>query len=108
MNAGINEVDSAILYGRDPSTALNTIIQSDTTRKMEMRFDRSYIHIHFLPLSSDGIRLLRLLALPHWREKILGALFTEDQRVKGYGFMEYDAQIGDCFVLSFLDSDIAR
>lgn len=108
MNAGINDVDSAIMFGRNITAAFDTVIQSDTTKKMEMRFDRSFIHIHFLPLAVDGIQLLRILALPNWREKLLGTLFTQNQRVKGYGFMEYDAQIGDRFVLSFLDSDIAR
>ena len=31
---------------------------------MELRFDRIYPHIHFIPMDRQGIRLLRILSLP--------------------------------------------
>lgn len=108
MNAGIDEVTSALLLGSGPDVALQTLIESDKGRRMEMRFDRIYPHIHFIPMDQNGIRLLRILTLPDWSGKVLGALFAPQMRPQGYGFMEYDAFWENTYIYSHLDSDIAR
>ncbi len=108
MNAGIQEVSSALLLGKDAGIAMQTLLESDKTRKKEMRFDKIYQRIHFIPLNQDGARLLRILVLPDWQEKILGQLFLPDMRPRGYGRMEYDAYIEGTYIYSHLDSDIAR
>ncbi len=87
---------------------MQTILESDRSRKKEMRFDKIYPHIHFIPLNGDGTRLLRMLILPDWREKILGLLFAPEMRLRGHGFMEYDACLDGTYIYSQLDSDIAR
>jgi len=108
MNAGLNDFPSAMLLGNNPNIALQTLIESDKSRRLEMRFDRIYQHIHFIPLDQDGIRLMKILTTPDWNEKILSVLFTPEMRPAGYGFMEYDAYWNKTYIYSHLDSDIAR
>ncbi|MDR3314321.1 MAG: hypothetical protein LBS96_07695 [Oscillospiraceae bacterium] len=106
-NAGLSDVNSALLLGNNPDVALQTILESDKNRRA-LRFDGVYQHVHFLPLNPDGIRLLKLLTLPNWNEKIRAALFSPEMRPQGFGFMEYDAVANGTFILSHLDGDLAR
>ena len=108
MNAGIDQVKSAMLLGTTPDIALETLIQSDKSRRLELRFDKIYHHIHFIPMDTNGIRLVKILTLPDWNERVLRALFSDNMRPKGYGFMEYDAFWEGTYFYSHLDSDIAR
>ena len=108
MNAGIQSIDSAILLGESYDTALTTLLESEKSRRLELRFDGIYRHIHFVPMNASGIRQLRLLTVSDWNEKLLELLFDPDIRSYNRGFMEYDASIGDTCILSHLDGDIAR
>jgi hypothetical protein len=108
MNAGLKEIDSAILLGSDEGVALRTVLESDKSRHQNGRMDRVYQHIHFVPLNGDGIRLLKILTLPDWNEKLLDSLFESAQRPKGFGFMEYDAYANGKYIYSYLDGDLAR
>jgi len=105
-NAGLREVNSMLLLASDPMIALRTILESD--KRNELRLDTIYSYVHYIPLDSEGVRLLRILVLPNWKEKILSALFRPDLRPSGHGSMEYDAIAGGVCVLSHLDSDLAR
>lgn len=108
LNANIPEIDTAVLFGRSEEVALKTLIQSDKSRRMEFRFDAIYRHIYFVPMEEAGIRQLRLLTLPDWREKLLDLLFYPEVRSFGRGLFEYDACVNGVYVLSHLDGDIAR
>ena len=108
MNSGIARVDRALLLGESMDVALQTLLDSDRSPRMDMRFDRIYPHIHFVPLDQQGIRLLNLLSCPNWNEQILGALFPEQWRSEAPGVIEYDARNEDTYILSHLDGDIAR
>ena len=108
MNAGVASVDHALLFGADLDTALSTLLESDQSRRMELRFDRIYPHIHFIPMDQRGIRLLRLICLPDWQEQLLSALFPSELRVAVPGSLECDARDGDTLIFSHLDCDIAR
>ena len=103
MNAGVQSVDSAILLGVSYDTALTTLLESEKSRRLELRFDGIYRHIHFVPMNAGGIRQLKLLTVPDWNEKLLDLLFEPDIRS-----MEYDASIGNTCIFSHLDGDIAR
>jgi len=109
-NANPHDVNSALLLGNSPTVALQTILESDKTKNLRnsSRFDKIYQQVHFIPLNSDGIQLLQILTLLDWNEKILGAVFESDERRTGYGSFEYDARINGRYVLSHLDSDLAR
>ena len=108
MNAGVERVDRALLLGQGSNVALSTLLSSATNRRMDLRFDRIYPHIHFIPLDQLGIRQLRLLLQPDWQEQILSALFPPELRLHTPGSIECDAKRDDTLILSHLDGDIAR
>ncbi len=108
MNSEISIVNSAILLGESGTVALNTIVESDKSKKQEFRFDSVYDHIYFIPLNEDGIRQLRFLTVPDWKEKILSLLFDPEERSYNRGRFEYDAIVDDVYIYSYLDADIAR
>lgn len=108
LNAGISQVDSAILFGESDSAAMNTLLTSDKTKRLEFRFDAVYQHIHFVPMNDCGIRQLRILMLPDWNRKLLDLLFDPKTQSNDQGSFEYDAYINGIYILSHLDGDIAR
>jgi hypothetical protein len=108
MNAGLNDISSALLFGQSAETAMTTILESDKSRRPDLRFDRIYRNTHFVPLNADGIRLLKLLVLPNRNERLLNALFEPGQRSYDKGSMEYDAIVDGRKILSHLDSNVAR
>ncbi|MCL2343324.1 MAG: hypothetical protein FWC62_05445 [Firmicutes bacterium] len=108
MNAGLDEVSAALLLGQSMDAALKTILESDMSRRSQLRFDRIYTRIFYIPLNQNGARLLRMLLSPDWNERLLGALFESSQRSYNHGRMEYDAIVDGRMVLSHLDGDIAR
>jgi len=108
MNAGIQDIDSAILFGADAETVLNTLIAEDEKYKKEYRFDSIYHHIYYLPLNQDGVRQLRFFLIPGWKDKLLDMLFENSQRSYNMGMFEYDAVVDGIYVLAHFDGDIAR
>jgi hypothetical protein len=108
MNAGIGKVSAALLFGHSPEIALQTILESDKSRKPELRFDKIYPRMHFVPLDANGVRLLKILVSPNWDEKLIGALFEPAERSYNRGHMEYDAIVDGRMILSHLDGDLAR
>ncbi len=108
MNAGLERVDRALLIGERMDVALETLLESDKSPRMELRFDRIYPHIHFIPANQHGIRLLRLLTLPDWSERMLSAVFPDEWRLTDSAAFECDAWHEGKFILSHLDGDIAR
>ena len=107
LNGGVTHLDGALLFGKSYETAMETLEASDP-RHPELRFDSIYSHVHFLPLDGFGARLLKILTLPDWQERLLDLLFEPSTRTYGRGTMEYDAQVGAVKVLSHLDGDLAR
>lgn len=108
MNAGLQQVDTAVLLGESGETALSTILESERSRRPEFRFDGIYRHVYFIPMNEIGMRRLQLQTLPDWNEKLLDLLFDPDSRSYGKGVMEYDAFVNGVMVFSHLDGDIAR
>ena len=108
MNSELKTVDSALLFGSDENTALQTVLESDKSKRQYGRMDRVYNKIHFIPLDSDGVRVLNILTLPDWNEKLLESLFDAAQRPKTYSHIECDAIVDGKLVFSHLDCDLAR
>lgn len=108
MNADLPEVDSAILLGIDYDLALRTLNSLDSITRVDLRFDRIFSHIHYIPMNEFGARLLKILTTPDWNEKLMCALFDEEDRSYNRGSFEYDAVEEGKYILSFLDSDIVR
>ena len=55
-----------------------------------------------------GVRLLRILTLPNWYERLQQGLFKREVRSFGKGSFTYDAYQNGIFCLSFLDGDLWR
>lgn len=108
QNAGVSKVSEAILIGQSGETALQTLQETDKTRRLEFRFDSIYRHIYFVPMNEYGIRQLSLLSVPDWKERQLELLFEPEVRSYDKGFFEYDACVDGVYIFSHLDSDIAR
>ena len=108
LNAGNVKSDAAILFGQSDAIALDTLIESDKTKRMEFRFDSIYRHVHFVPMDPFGLKLLRLLTQPDWDERILSMLFDPADRSYNRGAFEYDAYIDGRYIYSHLGNDLAR
>ena len=108
LNAGITNVDEAILFGESHDVALATLCDTEKNHRLEFRFDGIYRSIYFVPLNEIGLRQLRLFTVPDWKEKLLDLFFEPEQRSYDRGVFEYDAYVDGVYVLSHLDGDIAR
>ena len=108
MNADVTSVNSAILFGQSDKTALETLKENEAGTRHEFRFDKIYQYVHFVPLSDNGIRLLKLICHPTVKEKLIDLLFESDTISNGRGIFEYDAYVYGKYILSHLDGDIAR
>ena len=108
MNAEVTSIDSAILFGQSDKIALSTLRENEAGTRYEFRFDKIYQHVHFVPLSDNGIRLLKLICHPAVKKKLLDLLFESDSISNGRGTFEYDAYVYGKYILSHLDGDIAR
>lgn len=107
-NLGLERADSAIFMGTNANVALDTLLEARKIRQVRERFDSIYDYIHFVPLNQDGIKLLKILTLPDWKETMLDAIFDPDTRPTGHTSAECDAILGDRLAFSHLDGDIAR
>lgn len=107
-NANITSIDSAILFGRSDKVLLETLANNEEKKRVEFRFDGIYRHIHFIPLSEYGIRLLKIICLPQVQQTLLDLLFESDSISNGLGLFEYDAYVNQKYVLSHLDGDVTR
>ena len=108
LNAGVETVDSAILLGESEVTAMDTLLESERTHRTEFRFDSIYQHVHFVPLNQFGAKLMRLITVEDWNERLMDLLFEPSVRSYGRGSMEYDAYTNGKYVFSHLDGDLAR
>ena len=109
MNAGVDTDVPAILFGSSLEIALKTLIESDNSKSStDFRFDKIYPHIHYVPLSQTGIRLLKILTTPDWKDKMLNAIFSPDMLCTRIESIEFDALSGETYIYSHLDSDISR
>lgn len=108
MNADLQSLDSAVLFGESGDVALQTLLESDKSRRLEFRFDGIYRHVHFIPMNPAGVQRLKMLVRPDWNEKLMDLLFEPDIRSYNKGFMEYDACVNGVYIYSHLDGDLAR
>ena len=108
MNANITSIDSAILFGQSDKVLLDTLLVNEQSKRLEFRFDGIYRHIHFVPLSEDGISLLKIICLPEVQQTLLDLLFESENITNGLGLFEYDAYVNQKYILSHLDGDVTR
>ena len=101
-------MDSAILFGVTETKALQTMLDSSEHNKADFMFNAVYRNVHFVPLDENGVRLLRILLVCDWRERLLSALFLDDTRSYDAGQFDYDAKENGVYYISYFEGNIAR
>ena len=107
MNARVQEVYAAVMFGWSYDVAMRMLVE-DAGMNRPLRFDSVYQRVHFIPQTETGIRQLRLLLLPDWRERLLSVVFDDDTRSYDTGGFEYDAFVDGVYILTFFDGDLGR
>lgn len=106
INADISECNSAIIFGKDEKTILNSFFNQAEKNNKDFRFDKIYQNVYAIPQNPIGIELLKLFKIPCFQERILSYMFEEKDicRNSGYG---WHAIIDGVYVFSYLDTNIA-
>ena len=100
--------EAAVMFGKDYSVALDMLREMKETKNLDNGLFTVYKNIFFVPQNEFGVKLLRVLTTPDWKEKILEWAFDDDDRSYDRGIFTYDAYIDGVFEFSFLDGDLAR
>lgn len=108
MNSEYTYLNSAVILVNDYQTALKTIYQCESGAKYVRLFHQNYQKMHFIPTSPEGRKMLQLLTVPNWQERMLGLLFHKDQIMTNTGTFQYDGLVGDTRVLCFMDCDVLK
>lgn len=99
----------AIIFGKSNDIAITMLKtydeQFDKYKRVRKR-GRTYENVHFFTLDTNGVRQLRQIKYPDWEERILTALFNEEELSYGRGFLGYDAYSDGINWFSFLNGDI--
>ena len=100
--------EAAVMFGKDYAVALDMLREMKATKKMDNGLFSVYKNIFFVPQNEFGVKLLRVLTTPDWKERILESLFEDENLSHGRGTFTYDAYVDGVYEFSFLDGDISR
>lgn len=119
-NTQNHNVTKMILMGRSLETVMKTISQSKREEELALRlsYKEKYKHhtsissiyrnVHYVPLSEFGQKLLKILTVPDYHNKLLRLVFKDDEISTGSDGFMHDAHRNGVYVLSFLDGDVTR
>ena len=99
---------AAVMLGNSYDVALDMMEELRQTQSMDNGLFATYTNIFFIPMDAFGIRLLRIITVPNWLERIMKGLFKPEVRSYGRGSFIYDAYDNGVYYLSFLDGDLWR
>ena len=102
------KIDSAILFGRDYLVAMRTLEEAARTRRFDKCFYSVYSHIHFIPMSGFGVKLLQIITTENWNRELLSMLYDEETLDFGRKSFEYDVLQNRKVHCSHLDGDLCR
>lgn len=102
------KIDSAILFGRDYLVAMRTLEEAARTRRFDKCFYSVYPHIHFIPMSGFGVKLLQIITTENWNRELLSMLYDEETLDFGRKSFEYDVLQNRKAYCSHLDGDLCR
>lgn len=109
MNSDITDCSSCIMIGESEETAMRTMMSEDPRTFGRGTLLDVYRHIHFIPLSKDGIIQLTLMNHPLWREKLLDAFFRKDLQADNSQTIDCDAvDENGLYILNHMDADLVR
>lgn len=106
-NFPIEERHHAIILGNDYEVALQTLRRFDSGDKYVRLDYLGYESMHFLPMDPSGLKLMQIMMLKDWKQKLLRLVF-EKRYLPDIKKFQYDARIDGTYILSFLDSDILK
>lgn len=106
MNAEVEKLDSAIMFYARDEIAIETVRDIKVNEHLDFGFINIYPKIHFVPLSEDGIRMLKLFVRPKWQERAIKYLFKDNVELNPY--FDVDATIDGASILCFFNGDVAR
>lgn len=106
-NFPIEERHHAIILGNDYEVALQTLRRFDSGDKYVRLDYLGYESMHFLPMDPSGLKLMQIMMLKDWKQKLLRLVF-EKRYLPDIKTFQYDARIDGTYILSFLDSDILK
>ena len=96
------------MFGNSYDMALDMMEELRQTQSMDNGLFATYTNIFFIPMDAFGVRLLRIITVPNWPERIMKGLFKTEVRSYGRGSFTYDAYDNGVYYLSFLDGDLWR
>ncbi len=109
MNSDIVDCTSCIMLGESEEIAMRTMMSEDPRTFGRGTLADVYKHIHFIPLSQEGIMQLRLMNHPNWNEKLKDAFFRKDLQTKGSESIDCDAvDENGLYILNHMDGDLVR
>ena len=100
--------EAAVMFGNSYDVALEMMEELRQTQQMDNGLFATYTNIFFIPMDAFGVRLLRIITVPNWPERIMKGLFKPEVRSYGRGSFTYDAYDNGVYFLSFLDGDLWR
>ena len=100
--------EAAVMFGNGYDVALEMMEELRQTQQMDNGLFATYTNIFFIPMDDFGVRLLRIITVPNWPERIMKGLFKPEMRSYGRGSFTYDAYDNGVYFLSFLDGDLWR
>lgn len=106
-NFPISESHRAIIFGNEYDVAFRTLQRFAAGDKYVQLDLLGYQSMHFIPMDESGTKLLQIMMLKNWDQKLLRLIFESRYMPKVKEF-NYDARINDVYVLSFFDSDIIK
>lgn len=98
----------AILFGMDSRVAAHTLQSAFARRHLRERLDKIYPHVHFIPLNGDGVKMLQLLTIDNWNERLRKALYADATPSPYSKAPEHDVSSEGTYYLSHLDGDLCR
>ena len=108
FNTAYDSLRSCIYLGCDYSIALSSLQQILDAKDSTKTFFTMYDHVHFIPVSEFGTKMLSVLIQPNAVRNILKYVFRGKRLSEGKGDFTYDAEGDGVFYLNFLDGDIAK
>ena len=79
------------MLGNSYDVALDMMEELRNAQKMDNGLFTTYTNIFFVPMDDFGVRLLRILTLPNWYERLQQGLFKREVRSFGKGSFTYYA-----------------
>ncbi len=98
--------NAAVFFGASFEAAMETLQTMEETYRRNKAMNPTYYNIFFVPQTEFGVRLLRVLTVYNWEERLLQALFAPADRSYNRGNFAYDAYKDGVYYLSFLSGDI--